>query len=69
MLANGEKKADAVAAVIEGLVTSQFTASALQLHRDTPIYLDRGAASTLKNIKYNQWIQAKRPRAATGGWP
>jgi len=68
MLANGEKKADAVAAAIEGPVTSQTTASALQLHRDTTIYLDRGAASKLKNIEYYQWIQAKRPGAPTGGW-
>ncbi|MFQ6096018.1 MAG: glucosamine-6-phosphate deaminase, partial [Candidatus Bathyarchaeia archaeon] len=34
LLANGEKKADAVAAFIEGPITSQITASILQMHPD-----------------------------------
>ena len=63
LLANGEKKAEAVAAAIEGPVTSQCTASALQLHRDTTTYLDIGAASKLKMIEYYRWVQAKGPGA------
>src|SRR6266513_541595 len=34
LLANGKKKADAVAAAVEGPVTSMITASALQMHED-----------------------------------
>ena len=63
LLANGKKKADPIAAAIEGPVTSMCTASALQLHRDTLFYLDRDAASGLKMIEYYEWIQAKRPDA------
>lgn len=63
LLANGQKKAEAVAAAIEGPVTSMCTASALQLHRDTTVFLDRPAASKLKMIDYYEWIQANRPGA------
>jgi len=62
-LANGENKAAAVAAAVEGPVTSMITASALQLHPDTICYLDRPAAGKLKMIDYYEWIQAKRPGA------
>lgn len=63
LLANGEKKADAVAKAIEGPVTSMITASALQLHPDCTVYLDRAAASKLQMIDYYQWVQAKQPGA------
>jgi len=63
LLANGEHKADAVAAAIEGPVTSMITASALQLHRDVMFILDRPAASKLKMLDYYEWIQAKMPDA------
>ena len=63
LLASGESKADAIAAAIEGPVTSMITASALQLHPDTITYLDRAAASKLKNVEYYDWIQAKQPGA------
>ncbi len=63
MVANGAHKAEAVAAAIEGPVTSMITASALQLHRDTLCFLDRPAASKLKMVEYYDWIQAKRPGA------
>jgi glucosamine-6-phosphate deaminase len=62
-LANGENKAAAVAAAVEGPVTSMITASALQLHPDTICFLDRPAAGKLKMIDYYDWIQAKRPGA------
>src|SRR5215213_3845246 len=48
LLANGTKKAEAVAAAIEGPVTAMITASALQLHPSAKAFLDEGAASTLK---------------------
>jgi glucosamine-6-phosphate deaminase len=63
LLANGATKAAAVAAAIEGPVTSMITASALQLHRDTMCILDREAAGELKMLDYYQWIQAKMPNA------
>ncbi len=63
LVANGAHKAEAVAAAIEGPVTSMVTASALQLHRDVQVYLDRPAASKLKMIEYYEWIQSKRPGA------
>ena len=63
LLATGENKADAVAAAIEGPVTSMITASALQLHRDAIVLLDRAAASKLKMIEYYDWIEEKRPGA------
>ncbi|MGA2034196.1 MAG: glucosamine-6-phosphate deaminase [Thermoguttaceae bacterium] len=63
LLANGQNKAAAVAAAVEGPVTSMITASALQLHRDCTCILDREAAGQLKMIDYYEWIQAKRPDA------
>lgn len=43
-----ERKAQAVAASIEGRVTNEVPASILQRHAKTTIYLDRPAASQLK---------------------
>lgn len=63
LLANGAKKAEAVAGAVEGPVTSMNTASALQLHRDCTFILDRPAASGLKMLEYYEWILAKRPDA------
>jgi glucosamine-6-phosphate deaminase len=63
LVANGENKAAAVAAMVEGPVTSMITASALQLHPDCACYVDRAAASHLKMIEYYQWIRAKAPGA------
>jgi len=63
LLANGQQKAAAVAAAIEGPVTSMITASALQLHRETMCILDRAAAGALKMLDYYQWVQAKMPDA------
>lgn len=47
LLATGASKADAVAAAIEGPVSSACTASALQTHPDATILLDHDAASKL----------------------
>jgi len=63
LLANGRSKAAAVAAAIEGPVTSLITASALQLHQDATVVLDTEAASKLKMLDYYQWIQANMPGA------
>ncbi len=47
LLANGESKADAVKAAMEGPVTSMCPASALQLHRFATFVIDEAAASKL----------------------
>jgi glucosamine-6-phosphate deaminase len=52
LLALGESKADAVAAMIEGSVTAHVPASALQLHRQVTVLLDSGAASALHDQDY-----------------
>ena len=51
-LANGKKKAEVVAKAIEGPVTNQITASALQLHPNTIAVIDEEAASELKRKEY-----------------
>ena len=63
LLANGASKAGAVAAAIEGPVTSMCTASALQMHPDTTFLIDHEAAGGLKMTEYYQWIQDKMPGA------
>jgi len=63
LLASGASKADAVAAAIEGPVSSICTASALQLHPDSMFFLDQDAAGKLKLRDYYEWIQAKKPGA------
>lgn len=52
ILANGENKAEAWAEMIEGPVTSQLTASALQLHPWAIAISDITAASKLANLSY-----------------
>ncbi|HID22444.1 MAG TPA: glucosamine-6-phosphate deaminase [Planctomycetaceae bacterium] len=63
LVANGPKKADAVAKMIEGPVTSMITASALQLHPDAHVFIDEEAASKLTMRDYYNWIQEKKPGA------
>jgi glucosamine-6-phosphate deaminase len=63
MVANGPKKADAIAQAVEGPVSSMITASALQLHPDALVYIDEPAAGKLKMREYYQWIQEKKPGA------
>jgi glucosamine-6-phosphate deaminase len=63
LLANGRKKATAIAQAVEGPVTSMITASALQLHRDCLCILDREASCELKMLEYYKWVQDKMPNA------
>ncbi len=62
MLANGEKKAKIVAEAIEGPVTAQVTASALQLHRDVVVIVDEAAGSKLKRADYYRWVYNEKRR-------
>jgi glucosamine-6-phosphate deaminase len=53
MIASGKKKAGVVAKCLEGPVTSQITASAIQLHPGgITVVLDRDAASELENLEH-----------------
>ena len=52
LLAIGAGKAEAIKATVEGPVTSQITASALQLHRDAIVIVDEAAASQLARRSY-----------------
>ena len=63
LLASGTNKAEAVAAMVEGPVTSMTTASALQLHESAQVFLDETAASQLKMRDYYDWVQKKKPDA------
>ena len=47
LLATGEAKAEAVAAMIEGPVSAACPASILQMHRHATVVLDRAAARQL----------------------
>jgi glucosamine-6-phosphate deaminase len=58
MLVSGSKKADVVAKCLEGPVTSQITASAIQLHRgNITVVLDEAAASKLTHSDYYRYIE------------
>ena len=52
LLALGDQKAAAVRSTVEGPVTAQITASALQLHRDVIVIVDEAAASWLERREY-----------------
>jgi len=56
ILAKGKAKADVWARMIEGPVTSQVTASALQLHPWVIAIADEEAASELKHVDYYRHI-------------
>lgn len=62
LLANGEAKADIIAQAIEGPVTCQVTATALQLHRDVIVILDREAGAKLKRADYYRWVYEQKQR-------
>jgi glucosamine-6-phosphate deaminase len=62
LLANGRKKAGIIGEAIEGPITSQVTASALQLHRDTVVILDAEAGSKLERADYYRWVHEQKKK-------
>ena len=64
LVTQGEGKADAVAAMIEGPVTSMCPASALQLHPDAIAVIDRAAAAGLALTDYYEYVERNRPPGA-----
>lgn len=59
ILAKGEGKADVWAKMIEGPVTAQVPATALQLHPWVITLCDQEAASKLKNLDYYRHVDAE----------
>jgi glucosamine-6-phosphate deaminase len=67
LLALGEGKAEAVRKTIEGPVTCQVTASALQLHRDVTVIADEAAASQLARRDYYREMERAQSLLESGG--
>ena len=61
LVAQGEKKADAVAKMVEGPVMSMCPATALQLHGDALVVVDQAAASRLTLTDYYNYTSANLP--------
>jgi glucosamine-6-phosphate deaminase len=61
LLAAGQAKARAIRDTIEGPVTAQVTASALQLHRDVVAIIDEQAAQLLERREY--YLEVERAQA------
>ena len=52
VLASGAKKAGIIAEAVEGPITSQITASALQMHPDTVVIVDEEASAAFKRREF-----------------
>ncbi|MGI3784870.1 MAG: glucosamine-6-phosphate deaminase [Janthinobacterium lividum] len=61
LVAQGPQKAAAVAAAVEGPLTSLCPASVLQLHRRVTVVVDEAAAADLKLADYYRWTYANKP--------
>ena len=66
LLAYGESKAEAIAAAVEGPVTAQITASALQLHREVTVIVDEAAASRLQRRSYYDEVERAHQMLESG---
>ena len=61
LVAQGEAKAGAVAAAVEGPLTSMCPASALQLHPRVTVVVDEAAASRLTLLDHYRHVHAAKP--------
>ena len=66
LLACGKPKAAAIRDTIEGPVTAQVTASALQLHRDVMAVIDEDAAHLLERRDYYRQMEVAQAKLQTG---
>ena len=57
LMATGEGKAAAVAAMVEGPVSSRHPASALQYHQRVRVFVDEAAAGKLELFDYYKWVR------------
>jgi glucosamine-6-phosphate deaminase len=61
LLATGEAKADAVAAMVEGPVSASCPGSAVQMHPHATVLLDEPAAAKLKRLAYYREVYENKP--------
>ncbi len=61
LLANGERKADAVASAVEGPVSSMCPASVLQHHQHAVVIVDEAAAAKLRLADYYRYVWENKP--------
>ena len=61
MLAFGARKADAVAAAVEGPITAMNPASMLQMHEVAKCVVDELATAKLSRRDYYRWVFANKP--------
>jgi glucosamine-6-phosphate deaminase len=66
LLATGDAKARAIRGTIEGPVTAQVTASALQLHRDVIAIIDEEAARLLERRDYYRDVEQAQAKLQAG---
>jgi len=66
LVAYGSSKADAIAAAVEGPITAQITASALQLHRDVTVVVDEAAATKLARREYYDAVERSHAMLESG---
>jgi glucosamine-6-phosphate deaminase len=64
LIATGAAKAPAVAATVDGPVTTQVPASLLQLHPDAEVWVDREAATRLRAVRAGASRRPRRSRRA-----
>lgn len=62
LMATGENKADAVNEMITGALSAMCPASALQMHENAVVILDKAAASKLKDQDYYQWADQQNAK-------
>lgn len=68
LLALGGGKAQVIRDTVEGPVTAQITASALQLHRDVIVVLDKEAARLLERRDYYLEVERAQQLLQAGQW-
>lgn len=61
LVAQGEGKAEAVAAAVEGPLSASCPASVLQWHEHATVIIDEAAASRLRNADYYRYTWANKP--------
>jgi glucosamine-6-phosphate deaminase len=66
LLALGSAKAAAIRSSVEGPVTAQVTASALQLHREVIVIVDTDAGAWLERREYYQEVEAAQQLLESG---
>jgi glucosamine-6-phosphate deaminase len=61
LLAFGAKKADAIAATVEGPISAMVPGSVLQWHPTAKVLIDEPAAAKLSRADYYRWVYENKP--------